>query len=230
MLADPRSKRAGGQLRRAVAVRPQPAERRARTQEFPNFDDNLRQAFRRETELFFESIIRRGSQRPRPADRRLHVRQRAAGAALRHPERLRQPLPPRHADGSNRRGLLGQGSILTVTSYPNRTSPVLARQVDSGERSRHAAAAAAAERAGARGEWPGQARLARSGSVWRQHRARSRLRQLPPRHGSARLRARELRRHRRLADERSRRDRSTPSGQLADGTPVNGPVALREAL
>ena len=57
--------------------------------------------------------------------RRLHVRQRAAGAALRHPERLRQPLPPRDAAGTERRGLLGQGSILTVTSYPNRTSPVL---------------------------------------------------------------------------------------------------------
>ena len=41
------------------------------------------------------------------------------------PERLRQPVPARRlmAD-ETRRGLLGQGSILTVTSYPNRTSPV----------------------------------------------------------------------------------------------------------
>ena len=39
----------------------------------------------------------RGSQRARPAERRLHVRQRAAGAALRHSGHLRQPLPARHA-------------------------------------------------------------------------------------------------------------------------------------
>ena len=68
----------------------------------------------------------RGSQRPRSARRRLHVRQRAAGAPLRDSERLRQPLPPRRRSRTRTAaGLLGQGSILTVTSYPNRTSPVL---------------------------------------------------------------------------------------------------------
>ena len=42
-----------------MAVSAQPAERRGpTTTSFPNFDDNLRQAFRRETELFFESIMR----------------------------------------------------------------------------------------------------------------------------------------------------------------------------
>ena len=47
------------QLRRPVAAAAQPARHRARiTNEFPDFDDNLRQAFRRETELFFDSIIR----------------------------------------------------------------------------------------------------------------------------------------------------------------------------
>ena len=64
---------------------------------FPDFDNNLRQAFKRETELFFASIVERGPQRPRPADGRLHVRRRAPRAALRHPERLRQPLPARAA-------------------------------------------------------------------------------------------------------------------------------------
>ena len=67
------------------------------TDEFPDFDDNLRQAFQRETELFFDSIVREDRSVARPADRRLHVRERAAGAALRHPGRLRQPLPPRDA-------------------------------------------------------------------------------------------------------------------------------------
>ena len=64
---------------------------------FPDFDDNLRQAFRQETELLRREHPARGSQRARPAARRLHVPQRAAGQALRHPARLRQPLPPRHA-------------------------------------------------------------------------------------------------------------------------------------
>ncbi len=59
-------------------------------------------AFRRETELFFGSIDARGSQRARTADRRLHVRQRAAGEALRHSQRLRQPVPPRDADRATR--------------------------------------------------------------------------------------------------------------------------------
>ena len=59
MLADPKLEGAGRQLRRPVAVPAEPAERHVPTRdEFPNFDDNLRQAFRRETELFFESIMR----------------------------------------------------------------------------------------------------------------------------------------------------------------------------
>ena len=67
----------------------------------------------------------RGPQRARPARRRLHVRRRAAGEALRHPEHPRQPVPARRrCTASARRGLLGQGSILTVTSAGNRTSPV----------------------------------------------------------------------------------------------------------
>jgi mono/diheme cytochrome c family protein len=94
-------------------------------QEFPNFDDNLRQAFRRETELFFDSIVRE--------DRNVldlltanytFVNERLArhyGIPNIYGSQFRRVTLP----GENRRGLLGQGSILTVTSYPNRTSPVL---------------------------------------------------------------------------------------------------------
>ncbi len=57
---------------------------------FPDFDDNLRQGFRRETELFFESIVREDRSVLDLLTRRLHVRQRAARAALRHPERQRR--------------------------------------------------------------------------------------------------------------------------------------------
>ena len=94
---------------------------------FPDFDDNLRQAFRQETELFFESILREDRSVLDLLQRRLHVPERAAGEALRHPERLRQPLPPRRRSDadSERGGLLRQGSILTVTSYATRTSPVI---------------------------------------------------------------------------------------------------------
>jgi hypothetical protein len=93
---------------------------------FPEFDDNLRQAFRRETELHFETVLRE--------DRRVLDLLKADYTFLN--ERLakhygiphvygshfrRVPLEP----GSGRGGLLRQGSILTVTSYATRTSPVI---------------------------------------------------------------------------------------------------------
>jgi hypothetical protein len=92
---------------------------------FPNFDDNLRQSFKRETELFFESILRE--------DRSVLDLLNADYTFVN--ERLAKHYGIPNIYGSqfrrvkltdeNRRGLLGQGSILTVTSQPNRTSPVL---------------------------------------------------------------------------------------------------------
>lgn len=92
---------------------------------FPNFDDNLRQAFRRETELFFESIMRedRSVLDLLTADYTF-VNERLArhyGIPNVYSSRFRKVASP----DPNRRGLLGQGSVLAVTSYPNRTSPVL---------------------------------------------------------------------------------------------------------
>jgi len=93
--------------------------------EFPNFDNELRQAFRRETELFFESIMRE--------DRSVLDLIDADYTFVN--ERLARHYGMKNVYGSffrrvtvtspERRGLLGHGSILTVTSYPNRTSPVL---------------------------------------------------------------------------------------------------------
>ncbi len=92
---------------------------------FPNFDDNLRQSFRRETELFFESIVKE--------DRDVmdlltanytFVNQRLAkqyGIPNVYGSRFRKVTLTNDA----RRGLLGQGSILSVTSVPTRTSPVI---------------------------------------------------------------------------------------------------------
>ena len=93
--------------------------------DFPNFDNELRQAFRRETEMFVESIIRE--------DRNVLDLLNANYTFVN--ERLARHYGIPNVYGSHfrrvtlkseeRRGLLGQGSILTVTSYPNRTSPVL---------------------------------------------------------------------------------------------------------
>jgi hypothetical protein len=94
--------------------------------EFPDFDDSLRQAFRRETELFFESIVKedRSALDLLRADYTFLNERLALHYGIRN---VRGSHFRRHAwePDSVRRGLLGQGSILTVTSYPDRTSPVI---------------------------------------------------------------------------------------------------------
>jgi hypothetical protein len=93
---------------------------------FPDFDDTLRQGLRKETELFFGSIVRenRSALDLLRADYTF-VNERVArlyglpNIKGNHFRRVQLP-----ADGP-RRGLLGHGSILTVTSYPDRTSPVV---------------------------------------------------------------------------------------------------------
>jgi hypothetical protein len=93
---------------------------------FPDFDDNLRQAFREETELFVDSILRE--------DRSVldllranytFVNERLAkhyGIPNVYGSRFRRIVLD---EGSWRGGLLRQGSVLTVTSYATRTSPVV---------------------------------------------------------------------------------------------------------
>jgi len=196
--------------------------------DYPNFDNELRQAFRQETELFVESIIR--------DDRSLMDLLTADYTFL--DERLARHYGIPGVYGSqfrrvtlpneNRRGLLGQGSILTVTSYPNRTSPVL------------------------RGKWilenilgtPPPAPPAnvpalddnKAGEEPKSLRERLELHRRSPTCASC---------HRvmdplgfslenfdgigqwRVKEPGGRID---PSGQLADGSAVDGPVALRKAL
>ncbi len=94
--------------------------------DYPQFDENLRNAFRRETELFVESTIRedRGLLELLSADYTF-VNERLArfyGIPGVYGDRFRRvTLGPDHPRG----GLLGQGGLLMVTSHPNRTSPVL---------------------------------------------------------------------------------------------------------
>jgi mono/diheme cytochrome c family protein len=125
MLADERSsalvKNFVGQwlhLRNVATWRPDP-------EIAPTFDDNLRQALLRETELFFDSIV--------DEDRNVvdlltadytFLNERLArhyGIPNVYGDRFRRVSLP----GGLRGGLLGHGSILMVTSYPNRTSPVI---------------------------------------------------------------------------------------------------------
>jgi hypothetical protein len=125
MLADRRAealvKNFAGQwlfLRNLTTVRPS-------TEEFPDFDDNLRQAMRRETELLFDNVMREDHS----------VIELLTADYTFVNDRLARHYGMEGIYGSqfrkvpitdpNRRGLLGQASILTITSYPNRTSPVL---------------------------------------------------------------------------------------------------------
>jgi len=93
-------------------------------EEFPNFDDNLRQAFKQETELFFGSIMHE--------DRNVLDLLNADYTFVN--DRLARHYGIPNVYGSQfrrvkvtddaRRGILGQGSLLIVTSVATRTSPV----------------------------------------------------------------------------------------------------------
>ncbi len=125
MLADPKSQAlvdnfAGQwlQLRNLRNVQPN-------TDLFPDFDDNLRQSFQRETELLFESIVQENhSVLDLLTANYTFVNERLArhyGIPDIYGSRFRRvPITD-----DARRGLLGQGSILALTSHAERTSPVV---------------------------------------------------------------------------------------------------------
>jgi hypothetical protein len=125
MLADPRShalvKNFAGQwlfLRNTARIQPDPVA-------FSNFDENLRQALEQETELLVDSTLRE--------DRSIVDLLTADYTFVN--QRLAEHYGIKGVYGSefrrvaikdpNRQGLLGQASILTVTSYPNRTAPTI---------------------------------------------------------------------------------------------------------
>ena len=125
MLADPRSTTLvdsfAGQwlhLRNVQTVYPDPAV-------FPHFDDNLREALLEETRLFIEDQVREDRGVPELLSANYtFLNERLArhyGIPNVYGSRFRRVA----LGDEGRGGLLGHGSILTVTSYPNRTSPVL---------------------------------------------------------------------------------------------------------
>jgi hypothetical protein len=127
MFADPRATKAlvdnfAGQwleLRNLQAFSPDPDL-------FKDFDENLREAFQRETELFIDSQLRedRSVVDLLSADYTFLNEQLAKyyGIPDVYGSRFRRVTLPK---AQPRAGLLGQGSILAVTSYPNRTAPTI---------------------------------------------------------------------------------------------------------
>jgi hypothetical protein len=195
---------------------------------FPDFDDNLRQAMKQETELFFGSVVRE--------DRNVVELLTADYTFLN--ERLARHYGVPGIYGSQfrrvpvadetRRGLLGQASILTVTSYAARTSPVQ------------------------RGKWiltnilgspplpppPNVPELKEAGDDGKPHSLRERMethRANPVCAGCHKvmdpigfaLENFDAVGHWRSSDEGARID---PAGTLFNGARVDGPVALRQTL
>ena len=93
---------------------------------FPDFDDNLRQAFRRETELFLESVVREDRSVTDLIDANYTFLNERLAKHYEIPNIYGSRFRRVELDAaSHRGGLLRQGSILTVTSYATRTSPVI---------------------------------------------------------------------------------------------------------
>jgi hypothetical protein len=125
MLADSRSKRLVSNFAGQWLYLRNLSNHQPNSMEFPDFDDNLRQGFRRESELFFESIIREDH----------NVLDLLTADYTFVDERLAKHYGIPNVYGSHfrrvsitdeaRKGLLGKGAVLTVTSYATRTSPVV---------------------------------------------------------------------------------------------------------
>ncbi|MFN7923914.1 MAG: DUF1592 domain-containing protein [Bryobacteraceae bacterium] len=125
MLADPKSAALADnfagqwlELRNLNQVSPDPKK-------FPDYDSDFREAMRRETQLFFQTLVKED----RPIldfidgrytflNERLAKHYGIAGVTGRKFQRV-------ELDGAQRSGVLTQASVLTISSHPNRTSPVL---------------------------------------------------------------------------------------------------------
>src|SRR4030095_5360240 len=106
------------QLRNLANVIPDPVE-------FPNFDDNLRKAFAKETELFFTSVAREDRSILDLLTADYTFVNETLAKHYRIPNVYGSQFRRVPVKEEARRGLLGQGSMLTVTSHAATTSPVL---------------------------------------------------------------------------------------------------------
>jgi hypothetical protein len=124
MLADPRSdalvRNFAGQwlsLRNLAVAKPDPDL-------FPDYDDSLERSFGEETELFFTHLMREDRSALELLDADYSFLNQRLAEHYRIPNVYGAQFRQVAFTDPNRGGLLGQGSILTVTSYPNRTSVV----------------------------------------------------------------------------------------------------------
>jgi len=125
MLKDPRSsamvKNFSGQwlyLRNVERAAPNPDF-------FPEFDANLRDAFLKETELFFESQVRDDRSVPELLNAKYTFLNERLARHYGVPNVYGSQFRRVDLNDPNRQGALSQGSILTVTSFPTRTSPTI---------------------------------------------------------------------------------------------------------
>jgi mono/diheme cytochrome c family protein len=197
---------------------------------FPNFDANLKKAFEKELELFIHSIFNedRSVVDLLTADH-TYVNERLA---------LHYGIPDVRGDqfrrvklsDSNRWGLLGKGGVLLVTAYPNRTSPVL-RGAWILERLMGTPPAAPPPDVEAFPENVEGEKAKTVREIMEKHRANASCRSC---HAVMDPLGFALENFDAIGTWRTTdRHAGTPidaDGQLADGTPVNGPVALRKAL
>ena len=198
---------------------------------YPYSDQTLSLALKKRDRAVLRQPGARGPQRARAADGRLHLRQRARGAPLRHSERHRHRVP-RVTLPDERRGILGHGSVLTLTSVADRTSPVMRGKwvmevllgspppppppnVPALEETKGTTETGRADGARAHGAAPQQSAVHvvpsrdRSARAWRSRTS------TPPASGASRTAACAV---------------DTTAGQLYDGTPIDGPAGLRAAL
>ncbi len=126
MLADPRSEALATRFAAQWLRLPDLDALHPDVRTYPDFDEQLKRALRRETELFFHHLVRedRSLTELLTADyafvnERLARHYRLPDVVGEHHRRVRWPA------GQPRRGLLGHGSVLALTSYADRTSPVL---------------------------------------------------------------------------------------------------------
>ena len=206
MLADPRSEALATRFA-AQWLRLQDIEKvHPDALQFPDFHKQLADAMRRETELFFYTLVREN----RSVLDLYTADYTFVNEALAQHYGIPGVTGPSSAASTypddRRRGLLGQASVLTLTSHANRTSPVL------------------------RGKWvmevllgtppppppPGvpdldktaeakEGRMLTTRERMEMHRVEPAVPLVPPVHGSDRPRARQLRRHRPVAHPRERR-------------------------
>ena len=125
MLADPRAEALSTNFASYWLHLQNLKDMRPDSYQYPNFDMNLMKSMTRETQLFFDSIVRED----RPITDLLTADYTFVDERLaRHygmPNVLGSRFRRVPVTDENRRGLLGHASILTLTSYANRTSPVL---------------------------------------------------------------------------------------------------------